>query len=115
MTRPWALGFSVLLLTYAAVGGTAGVMWLVALTEQFAAGPPPGRPFFTAWSVNLLFAPVALVGGVLTVECFCAAWLVSWRDDSSDLSRASAHDARGPGGLAPLAAAARIRVTTGSD
>ena len=85
-----ALGSAVVLLTYAAVGGTAGVLWLIALVQQFAMGPPPGRPFITIWSVNLLFAPVALVGGVLAVEYFSAAWLASWRQDSGDLERASA-------------------------
>ena len=68
VTRPWALGSAVVLLTYAAVGGTAGVLWLIALVQQLVTGPPPGRPFITAWSVNLLFAPIALVGGVLAIS-----------------------------------------------
>ena len=64
-TRPWALGASVLLLAYAAVGGTAGVLWSLALIDQLVLGPPQSKPFITAWSVNPLFAPVALVGGLL--------------------------------------------------
>ncbi|QDV38723.1 hypothetical protein [Tautonia plasticadhaerens] len=88
-TRPWALASAVFLLTYAAVGGTAGVLWLIALVDQSVTGPPPSRPFITVWSVNLLFAPVALVGGVLAVEYYSAAWFASWRRDSDDLERAS--------------------------
>ena len=89
-TRPWALGLSVLLFTYAAVGGAAGVIWLVDLASRIAAGPPPTKPFITAWSVNLLFAPIALVGGVLALRCFSAAE----SRNIDDLERASATVAR---------------------
>lgn len=89
-TRPWALGLSVLLFTYAAVGGAAGVIWLVDLASRLAAGPPPTKPFITAWSVNLLFAPIALAGGVLALGCFSAAE----SRNIDDLERASAAVAR---------------------
>jgi predicted ester cyclase len=76
VTRPWALGLSVLLFTYAAAGGTAGVLWLIDLAGRLVAGPPPSKPFITAWSVNLLFVPVALAGARLFLrrgQCLRAA------------------------------------------
>lgn len=89
VTRPWALGFSVLLFTYALVGGAVGVQWLIGLVDGLVAGPPPSRPFITASSVNLLFAPIALVGGVLASGYFTAAGCADWRHNPDDLERAS--------------------------
>jgi hypothetical protein len=89
VTRPWALGLSVLLLAYAAVGGTVGVLWLIDLAGRLGAGPPPTRPFITAWSVNLLFAPIALAGGVLAIGYSSAAGYTNRRHDADDLERAS--------------------------
>lgn len=88
-TRPWALAFAVLLFTYAAVGGAVGVVWLVVLVSRFVAGPAPTPPFITVSSVNLLFAPIALVGGVLAVRYFRAAERAYWQRNSDDLERAS--------------------------
>jgi uncharacterized membrane protein YbhN (UPF0104 family) len=88
-TRPWALGFAVLLFAYAAAGGAAGVGWLVFLVERSYAGPPPTRPFINVASVNLLFAPIALAGGLLAVAYFRAAGRAYWKRNSDDLERAS--------------------------
>src|SRR3954469_3150262 len=57
-TRPWAIGFAVLLFAYAAAGGAVGAGWLVILVYRLFAGPPPTRPFINVASINLLFAPI---------------------------------------------------------
>ena len=88
-TRPWAMGFAVLLFMYAAAGGAAAIVWLVVLVSRLYAGPPPGRPFITVASINLLFAPIALAGGVLAVAYFRAAGRAYWRRNSDELERAS--------------------------
>jgi len=88
-TRPWALLFALVLFAYAAVGGAVGVAWLVVLVWKFVAGPPPSRPFIVWQSVNLLFAPIALVGGVLAVRYYRAAGRAYWRRSSDDLEQAS--------------------------
>src|SRR4051794_6503823 len=77
-TRPWAMGFAVLLFTYAAVGGAVGVGWLAVLAWRLAAGPAPRPPFITVASINLLFAPLALTGGLLAVGYFRAAGRAYW-------------------------------------
>jgi hypothetical protein len=41
------------------------------------------------WSINLLFAPIALAGGVLAIGYFRAAGRAYWRRNSDDLERAS--------------------------
>jgi len=88
-TRPWAMGFAVLLFAYAAPGGAVGVGWLGILLYRLVVGPPPGRPFINFASVNLLFAPIALAGGLLAVAYFRAAGRAYWRRSSDDLERAS--------------------------
>ena len=87
-TRPWALGFAILLFMYATVGGVVGVAWLVVVVWRLIAGPPPTPPFITVWSINLLFAPIALAGGVLAIG-FRAAGRAYWRRSPDDLERAS--------------------------
>jgi len=88
-TRPWVMGFAVLLFVYVAVGGAVGVGWLVFLSIRLLAGPPPTPPFINVASVNLLFAPIALAGGLLAVGFFRAAGRAYRRRDSDDLERAS--------------------------
>jgi hypothetical protein len=88
-TRPWALAFAILLFMYVAAGGTVGVGWLVLLVYRLFAGPPPTRPFINVASINLLFAPIALAGGLLAVGYFRAAGRAYWRRDSDDLERAA--------------------------
>ena len=88
-TRPWALSFAVLFFLYGAVGGIVGVIWLVGLINGFISGPPPTKPFITAESVNLLFAPIALVGGTLALSYHHAAGHACWRKSFDDLERAS--------------------------
>jgi hypothetical protein len=87
--RPWALAFAALLLTYAVLGGAVGVLWLIGMVDGLVAGPPPSRPFITASSVNLLFAPIALAGGVLAAGYFSAAGCACRRHGPDDLERAS--------------------------
>jgi uncharacterized membrane protein YbhN (UPF0104 family) len=86
-TRPWAMGFAVLLFTYAAAGGAVGVVWLVLLFTRLVAGPPPTRPFINPASINLLFAPIALAGALLAVAYVRAAGRAYWRRDGDDLER----------------------------
>jgi hypothetical protein len=88
-TRPWALGFAVLLFIYATVGGAVGAGWLAVLVIRLVAGPPPRPPFINPFSINLLFAPIALVGGWLAVGYFRAAGRAYGRRDPDDLERAS--------------------------
>ena len=88
-TRPWAMAFAVFLFVYAAAGGAVGGVWLAVLVKRLVAGPPPTPPFINPWSVNLLFAPIALAGGVLAVGYVRAAGRAYWRRDSDALERAS--------------------------
>ena len=88
-TRPWAMLFAVFLFAYAAAGGAAGVVWLVFLVARFVTGPRPTPPFIVWQSINLLFAPLALAGGLLAVAYFRAAGRAYWRRGSDDLERAS--------------------------
>ena len=88
-TRPWAMLFAIFLFGYATVGGAIGVGWLVILISRFASGPPPTRPFIVWQSINLLFAPLALVGGLLAIAYLRAAGRAYWRRSSDDLEHAS--------------------------
>jgi len=88
-TRPWAMAFAVLLFMYAAAGGAVGVGWLIFLVYRFYAGPRLTPPFINFASINLLFAPIALAGGLLAVAYFRAAGRAYWRRSSDDLERAS--------------------------
>ena len=88
-TRPWVLLLAVLLFIYAAAGGAAGVGWLVFLFHRLVAGPPPAKPFINVFSINLLFAPIALTGGLLAILFFRAAGRAYWRRNSDDLERAA--------------------------
>jgi hypothetical protein len=88
-TRPLALAISLILFAYAVSGGAAGVVWLISLAQALVAGPPPAKPFITAWSVNLLFVPVALTGGLRALGYFSAAGHACERHDPADLERAS--------------------------
>jgi hypothetical protein len=87
--RAAVLVLAVLLYLYAAVGGAVGVGWLFALVGRLVAGPPPGRPFVTVWSVNLLFAPVALVGAVLASGYLRAVGCALARGGADELGRVS--------------------------
>jgi hypothetical protein len=88
-TRPWALLLAIVLFSYAAAGGAVGVGWLGVLVWRLAKGPAPTPPFITVASINLLFAPLALAGGVLTAGFFRAAGRAYWRRESDGLERAS--------------------------
>ena len=81
--------FAVLLFLYAAAGGAVGVGWLAVLVKRHVAGPPPRPPFINLLSIHLLFAPLALAGGVLAVGFFRAAGRAYWRLNLDDLERAS--------------------------
>ena len=87
-TRPWAMSFAVLLFTYAAAGGAVGVGWLGILFYRLFAGPRPTPPYINLASINLLFAPIALAGGLRAVAYFRAAGRAYRRRDSDDLERA---------------------------
>ena len=87
--RSWVSLFAVVMFLYAVVGGAIGMVWLVDLITRFAAGPPPTRPFITVSSIHLLFAPIALVGGVLAIGFFRAASRARSRRDAGDVARAS--------------------------
>lgn len=88
-TRPWALGFGVLLFSYAAVGGTVGLGWLAWLIWSLVTGPAPSRPFITIASVNLLFAPIAFAGAVRAIAYHRAVGQAYFRRNTDDLDRAS--------------------------
>lgn len=87
-TRPWAMLFAIPLFLYAAVGGTVGIGWVVILASRLVTGPAPTPPYINFASINLLFAPIALVGGVLAVRYFRAAGRAYWRRDGDDVERA---------------------------
>jgi hypothetical protein len=88
-TRPWAMLFAVLLFAYAAAGGAVGVVWLVGLVSGLVKGPAPKPPFVTAMSINLLFAPIAMLGGTAAIGYFRAAGYAYRRRDADDLERAA--------------------------
>lgn len=87
-TRPWALVFAILLLLYAAAGGTIGTIWLVVLlTNQVTPGTPLGQ-FIVGSTFNLVCAPIALVGGILAILYFRAAGRAYARRGTDELERA---------------------------
>ena len=71
--RPWALLLAIGLFVYALAGGGLGVTWLVVLIiRRGQAGFPVGQ-FIVISTGNLLFAPIALVGGILAMRYIAAA------------------------------------------
>ncbi len=87
-TRPWALVCAIFLFLYAVAGGGLGTMWLVAMiVKRDEPGFPLGQ-FIVISTANLLFAPLALVGGVLAMRYINTAARAYNARSSEDLERA---------------------------
>lgn len=87
-TRPWALLFAIVLFVYALLGGGLGTMWLIVLITK---GGQPGYSmgeFIVLSTVNLVLAPIALVGGLLSMRYIAAAGRAYNVRSSEDLERA---------------------------
>lgn len=87
-SRLWALVLGIGLLVYAGLGLIAGTAWgIVLLTKA-------GQPGYSVWeftvltTVNLVLAPISLVGGVLVIRYHSAARRACADRNSDDLERA---------------------------
>jgi hypothetical protein len=87
-SRPWALLFAIVLFVYALLGLGLGTMWLVVLLTK------GGQPGYSMWefiilsTVNLVLAPIALVGALLAMRYIAAAGRAYNGRNSEDLERA---------------------------
>ena len=87
-SRPWAMLFAITLFVYALAGGGLGTIWLVVLIiKRRDPGFPVGQ-FILISTGNVMFAPIALVGGVLALRFIAAAGRAYNRRSSKDLERA---------------------------
>lgn len=87
-TRAWAIVFAVVLFVYAAAGLTLGTIWLVVLIQRRGEPGFPVPQFLVISTFNLLFAPVALLGGVLVMRYVAAAGRAYFRRSTAELERA---------------------------
>jgi hypothetical protein len=87
-TRPWALLFAIALFVYGVVGGLMGTIWMVVMILKRAQPAFPVWQFIVISTGNLLFAPIALVGGVLALRYTAAAGRAYNGRSSEDLERA---------------------------
>ncbi len=86
-TRPWALLCAIGLFMYAVAGAGLGG-WLVVLRTNRGLPNFPVWQFIVITTANLLFAPLALVGGFLAMQHHVAAGRAHNRRSSPDLERA---------------------------
>jgi hypothetical protein len=87
-SRPWALLLAVALFVYALAGAGLGTVWLVTLIVRRGQSDFPEGQFIVISTGNLLFAPIALVGGVLAMRFVAAAGRAYNGRSSADLERA---------------------------
>jgi hypothetical protein len=87
-SRPWALLFAIVLFIYALLGGGFGTMWLVVLIARFGDTNFPEGQFIVISTGNLMFAPIAFVGGLLSMRFISAAGRAYNHRSSEDLERA---------------------------
>ena len=86
-TRPCAMLCAIGMFIYALVGGGMGIVWLVVLIQRRNDPSFPVGQFIVISSSNLLFAPIAIVGGVLAIRHHAAAGRAHMWRNSSDLER----------------------------
>ena len=87
-SRRWALLFAIFLFLYAAAGGGLGTVWLITLIIRRGQPGFPVGQFIVISTGNLLFVPIALVGGVLAMRYIAAAARAYNRRSSEELERA---------------------------
>ena len=87
-SRPWAMLFAVALFVYAAAGGVIGTICLVTLLANRGQPGFPVGAFIVLSAANLLFSPIALVGGVLAMRYTTAAGRAFNGRSSRELERA---------------------------
>lgn len=87
-TRPWAMLCAIGLFVYALFGGGMGCVWLIALIVKRGEPNFPVGQFIVISTGNLLFAPIALVGGFLAIRYHRAAGRAYNGRSSNDLERA---------------------------
>ena len=87
-TRPWAMLCAVGMFIYTLIGGGLGITWLIVLINRHNDPNFPVGQFIVISSGNLLFAPIALIGGILAIRHHGAAGRAHMWRNSSDLERA---------------------------
>lgn len=87
-SRPWALLFAIALFVYALLGGGLGVVWTVVLILKRGQPNFPVGQFIVITTGNLMFAPIALIGGALAMRYIVAAGRAFNARSSDDLERA---------------------------
>ena len=87
-TRVWALLLAIGLLVYARLGLIAGTMWAITLATKAGQRGYSYGEFIVLTTVNLVLAPIALVGGVLVLRYHAAARRAYARRSPEDLERA---------------------------
>lgn len=87
-SRPWAMLFAISLFVLAVAGAVLGSISLVALVANRRQSGFPVGQFIVVSTGNVLFAPVALVGGVLAMRYVAAAGRAYYRRCSEELERA---------------------------
>jgi hypothetical protein len=87
-TRPWAIVCAIFLFLYSLAGGGLGMFWLITLIARRHQPNFPVEQFIIISTANLVFAPLALVGGVLAMRYITAAVRAYNQRTSEDLERA---------------------------
>ena len=87
-SRRWALLFAIALFVYALAGGIMGTFWFVTLFRSRGRPDFPVGEFIVISIGNLMFAPIALVGGLLAMRYITAAGRAFNLRSSDNLERA---------------------------
>jgi hypothetical protein len=87
-SRPWAQLFAIALFLYGVAGIGLGTVWLIVLITSRSRPNFPTGQFIVISTGNLLFAPLAIVGGVLAMRFILAAGRAYNSRSSDDLERA---------------------------
>ena len=87
-TRKWLLLLAIALFVYAGVGGLGGAgMLFVAITEGGGEADFEAAPFYVIGITNLVFALLALVGGIYLMRFWSAAGLALRLRRPEDMDR----------------------------
>lgn len=87
-SRPWAQLFAIAIFLYGVAGLGLGTTWLIVLLTSRGRPNFPTGQFIVISAGNLLFAPIAIVGGVLAMRFILAAGRAYNSRSSEDLERA---------------------------